>query len=106
MTEGRYFPSMTDTLLKNSLSEYTEAEFIKLLEKLAKEDEESEEAEEAENDDRADLLLLHFEKVSEHPAGSDLIYYPEPGADNSPESVTQILKEWRAANGLPGFKDN
>lgn len=89
---------MTDTLLKNSFSEYTEAEFIELLEELAKEDE-------AETDDRADLLLLHFEKISEHPAGSDLIYYPESGADNSPEGVTQIVKEWRAAQGLPGFKN-
>ena len=52
------------------------------------------------------MLLLHFEKVSEHPAGSDLIYYPEPGADNSPESVTQIVKEWRAAKSLPGFKED
>lgn len=99
MTEGRYFPNMTDTLLKNSLSEYTQADFIKLLEELAKEDEE------AENDDRADVLLLHFEKVSEHPAGSDLIYYPEPGADNSPKGVMQIVKEWRAAQGLLGFKE-
>ncbi|MBK5415536.1 bacteriocin immunity protein [Pseudomonas sp. TH31] len=91
---------MTDTLLKNSLSEYTEAEFIKRLEELAKEDKE------AENDARADVLLLHFEKVSEHPAGSDLIYYPEPGADNSPEGVTQIVKEWRAPQGLPGVKED
>ena len=52
------------------ISDYTEAEFVALLERLAKEDQE------AENDDRADLLLLHFEKISEHPAGSDLIYYP------------------------------
>ena len=89
---------MTDKLLKNSISEYTEAEFIALLEELAKEDEE------AESDDRADLLLLHFEKICEHPAGSDLIYYPEPGADSSPQSVTKIVKEWRAAQGLPGFK--
>ncbi|GFM56137.1 bacteriocin immunity protein [Pseudomonas capsici] len=89
---------MTDTLLKNSFSEYTEAEFVALLEELAKEDEE------AENDDRADLLLLHFEKISEHPAGSDLIYYPEPGADNSPEGITQIVKNWRFSQGLPGFK--
>ncbi|MEE4671034.1 bacteriocin immunity protein [Pseudomonas alliivorans] len=89
---------MTDPLLKNSFSEYTEAEFIELLEELANEDE-------AETDDRADLLLLHFEKISEHPAGSDLIYYPESGADNSPEGVTQIVKEWRAAQGLPGFKE-
>jgi hypothetical protein len=90
---------MTDSLLKNSLSDYTEAEFIQLLEELAKEDEE------AETDDRADQLLLHFKKISQHPAGSDLIYYPEPGADNSPKGVTQIVKEWRAANGLPGFKN-
>jgi protoporphyrinogen oxidase len=85
-------------MLNRSFSEYTEAEFIALLQELAKEDEE------AENDDRADLLLLHFEKISEHPAGSDLIYYPEPGADNSPEGVTQIVKDWRAAQGLPEFK--
>ncbi|MFJ7315973.1 bacteriocin immunity protein [Pseudomonas sp. NPDC098747] len=89
---------MTDKLLKNSISEYTETEFEALLEELAREDEE------AENDDRADLLLLHFEKISEHPAGADLIYYPEPGADSSPKGVMQIVKDWRAAQGLPGFK--
>lgn len=89
---------MTDHQLKGSISEYTEAEFVALLEELAREDEE------AENDDRADLLLLHFEKISEHPAGSDLIYYPEPGADSSPRGVTQIVKDWRAMQGLPGFK--
>jgi hypothetical protein len=42
---GTNRPNMTDTLLKNRLSEYTEAEFIKRLEELAKEDDE------AENDD-------------------------------------------------------
>lgn len=89
---------MTDTLLKKSFSEYTEAEFVALLEELAKEDEE------AENDDRADLLLLHFEKISEHPAGSDLIYYPEDGSSGSAEDVTRVVKKWRADNGLPGFK--
>lgn len=91
---------MKDTLLKASISEYTEAEFVALLQELAKEDEE------AENDDRADLLLAHFETISEHPAGSDLIYYPEPGADNSPEGVMQSVRDWRAAQGLPGFKDS
>lgn len=38
MTEGQYFPNMTDRLLKNSLSEYTETDFIKLRQELAKED--------------------------------------------------------------------
>jgi hypothetical protein len=49
-------------------------------------------------------LVFHFEKVSEHPTGSDPIFYPEDEADDSPEGVTRIVKEWRAANGLPGFK--
>lgn len=89
---------MTDDLMKNTFSDYTESEFIKLLEELRRADEEDE------TDARADVLLLHFKKVSQHPAGSDLIYYPEEGADNSPEGVTQIVKAWRAANGLPGFK--
>ncbi|OBP12383.1 MULTISPECIES: bacteriocin immunity protein [unclassified Pseudomonas] len=85
--------------MKDRFSDYTEAEFIQLLRELYKEDT-------ADTDERADALLLHFEKVSEHPDGSDLIYYPEPGADNSPEGVTRTVKEWRAANGLPGFKHN
>ncbi|WP_237883769.1 bacteriocin immunity protein [Pseudomonas sp. PGPR40] len=89
---------MADTLLKNSFSEYTETEFIELLKELAKEDAE------AETDDRADLLLLHFEKISEHPDGSDLIYYPQDGADNSPEGITRTVKEWRSTQGLPGFR--
>lgn len=54
---------MISPLTKSRISDYTEAEFVALLEELAKEDEE------AENDDRDDLLLLHFEKISEHPAG-------------------------------------
>nr|WP_249275375.1 bacteriocin immunity protein [Pseudomonas lundensis] len=35
-------------------------------------------------DDRTDLHLLHCQKVSEHPAGPDLICSPELGADNGP----------------------
>ncbi|MBS5838238.1 MAG: bacteriocin immunity protein [Pseudomonas sp.] len=50
-------------------------------------------------------MLDEFERLTEHPAGSDLIYYPEDGADNSAEGITQTIKEWRAENGLPGFKD-
>jgi len=87
-------------LFKRKISAYTETEFVALLQEIAKEDEE------AENDDRADLLLAHFETISEHPAGSDLIYYPEPGADNSPVGVTQSVRDWREAQGLPGFKDS
>ncbi|KAA5845412.1 bacteriocin immunity protein [Pseudomonas chlororaphis] len=51
-----------------------------------------------------DALVPHFQKLREDPAGSDLIFYPEDGADGSTEGITRIVKEWRAANGLPGFK--
>ncbi|WP_226945655.1 bacteriocin immunity protein [Pseudomonas sp. EggHat1] len=85
--------------MKQKFSDYTEAEFIQLLRELFKEDA-------SDTDERADALLLHFEKVSEHPDGSDLIYYPETGADNSPEGITRTVKDWRTANGLPGFKSS
>ncbi|WP_016598339.1 bacteriocin immunity protein, partial [Yersinia pestis] len=34
----------------------------------------------------------------------DLIYYPEDGADDSPEGILELVKKWRAENGKPGFK--
>lgn len=47
--------------------------------------------------------VLEFERISEHPSGSDLLYYPEAGK-SGPEAVVKEVKEWRAANGKPGFK--
>ncbi|RAU48711.1 MULTISPECIES: bacteriocin immunity protein [unclassified Pseudomonas] len=48
--------------------------------------------------------VMRFERLSEHPDGSDLIYYPKPSSDNSPEGIVKEVKEWRAANGKPSFK--
>ncbi|QVE19724.1 bacteriocin immunity protein [Pseudomonas cichorii] len=48
--------------------------------------------------------VIHFENVTEHPDGSDLIYYPQPDADSSPEGIVNTIKQWRAENGKPGFK--
>lgn len=45
-----------------------------------------------------------FEKLSEHPDGSDLIYYPQDDQDDSPEGIVKEVKEWRAKNGKSGFK--
>lgn len=47
--------------------------------------------------------VMEFERLSEHPAGSDLLYYPDPGK-SGPEAVVLEIKNWRAANGKPGFK--
>lgn len=89
---------MSDPFIKNSLSDYTEKEFIEFLEELFR-------ADVAPTGNRDDVLLLHLDKIAGHPASSDLIYYPEPGSDTSAEGITKTIKEWRAANGLPGFRD-
>ncbi|MBW5814587.1 bacteriocin immunity protein [Yersinia kristensenii] len=82
--------------LRYKLEEYTESEFIELVSKIIS-DEGSE--------DELDSLLENFIQVSEHPSGSDLIYYPEDGTDDSPEGILKLVKKWRAENGKPGFKE-
>lgn len=48
--------------------------------------------------------ILEFERLCEHPDGSDLLYHPRPAADDSPDGIVKEIKEWRAANGKPVFK--
>ncbi|HGH4679541.1 TPA: bacteriocin immunity protein [Enterobacter bugandensis] len=83
---------------KKSFCDYTEQEFLDLVRKICMADGETEE------DDINNLL--EFEKVSEHPDGSDLIYYPQDGQVNSPEGIVKEVKQWRKANGKPGFKES
>ncbi len=78
-----------------SASEMTEAEFLSFVKKIYN----AQYASEAEHTD----AVLAFEKISEHPAGSDLLYYPEPGK-GGPAAVVAEIKAWRTANGKPGFK--
>ncbi|RMP64626.1 hypothetical protein ALQ18_01828 [Pseudomonas marginalis pv. marginalis] len=89
---------MSDVSIKNSLPAYSEEEFIGLIDEIRKEDK-------APTDERADELLFHFRQIIGHPSGADLIYYPQSGADISAEGITKTIKEWRTANGLPGFKE-
>ena len=49
-------------------------------------------------------MVLEFRRLTEHPDGSDLIYYPREDREDSPAGVVQEVKQWRAANGKPGFK--
>lgn len=83
--------------LKNSINDYTESEFLDLMKEIYKENV-------AETDDQLDILLSHFEKITEHPDGTDLIYFAQSDADSTPEAITKIIKEWRAEQGKPGFK--
>lgn len=81
--------------LKNNIGEYTENEFLKLVETLVNN---------VGTEKETDALLEHFISITEHPSGSDLIYYPENGNDGSSASIVKTVKEWRAKNGKPGFK--
>ncbi|MFJ2714185.1 bacteriocin immunity protein [Pseudomonas sp. NPDC087346] len=49
-------------------------------------------------------MLDNFCELAEHPKGTDLIYWPEDEARCTPEGISATVKEWRVANGLPGFK--
>ncbi|NCH65335.1 bacteriocin immunity protein [Cronobacter turicensis] len=81
---------------KKLLSDFTEKEFLDFVTGICK-DTYKTEAEHI-------SAVLAFEELTEHPAGSDLIYYPEPGVDNTPTGIVSTIKKWRADNGKPGFK--
>ncbi|ELI0634458.1 bacteriocin immunity protein [Vibrio harveyi] len=34
-----------------------------------------------------------------------LIYYPENLGEDTPEGIVKIVKDWRASQGLPCFKE-
>lgn len=84
--------------MKNDITDYTEDEFIAFMHKILAENK-------APTDDVLDVLLEEFCEITGHPDGTDLIYYPEADSSGSAEDVTRVVKEWRAAQGLPGFKE-
>ncbi len=85
--------------MKKNISDYTEAQFASLIQEIFAANSSG-----ASDEVMADLLD-QFCEIAGHPAGTDLIYYPEDGADDSAEGITQTVKTWRASKGLPGFKD-
>lgn len=88
---------MSDPFIKSSFSDYTEQDFVEFIDEIRKEDK-------ASTDNRADILVMHFNEVVGHPSGMDLIYYPEPGVDTSSAGIARTVAAWRKANALPGFK--
>src|SRR5699024_1138715 len=90
------FTEVSKMELKHSISDYTEAEFLQLVTTICNADTSSEE--------ELVKLVTHFEEMTEHPSGSDLIYYPKEGDDDSPSGIVNTVKQWRAANGKSGFK--
>ena len=83
--------------LKPLLSDYTEQEFISLINEINR-------ANIDEPDHIYSSLLLHFAKITEHPSGYDLLFRPTADTENEANEILSLVKEWRAANGKPGFK--
>ena len=84
-----------------TISDYTEAEFLSFLSAIATVDSTIYPTE------RAHIKgILEFKRLTQHPLGSDLLYYPRKhGLSGSLEEVISVVKKWRAEQGLPGFKD-
>ncbi|OSN10768.1 colicin immunity protein [Lonsdalea iberica] len=80
------------------INDYTEKEFLEFVHKIFNVDGTTE------KEDVANVL--EFKRLTEHPDGSDLIYYPPDDREDSPEGVVQAVKEWRKSKGLPLFKDS
>lgn len=81
-----------------NISDYIEADFISFIQKIRV-------TNKVGPDEELGELLAQFRKLTSHPDGTDLMFYPEPGQDNSAVGITRTVKEWRAAQGLSGFKD-
>lgn len=79
------------------LSDYTKNEFISLVAEII-----SDHGTEEHQDD----LLELFIQLTEHPEGSDLIYYPQSAAEATPEAIADKVQEWRKTNGKSGFREN
>lgn len=81
---------------KKNITDFTESEFLLFVEQICNADGATEEED--------DALVLEFERLTEHPDGSDLIFYPREDREDSPRGIVDEVKAWRAAQGKPGFK--
>jgi hypothetical protein len=80
----------------SNISDYTEKQFLGFLIKIC-------ESSYATEKEQIEAVLL-FEELTEHPDGSDLIYYADSDEDSTPEAILNKVKAWRSANGKTGFK--
>lgn len=76
--------------------QYTESEFLGLIKILFDGNYASEE--------ELDTIVHKIVIASEHPGGTDILFYPKAGVENTPMGILNSIKEWREANGKPGFK--
>lgn len=89
---------MTDFAGKKTLLDFSKNEFAEFIQFVTDFEDRTEEEDNA--------LLLRFNELCPHPAKSDLIYWPEEGADDSPQGIVAEIERFCRENGLAGFKDS
>ncbi len=83
--------------MKNSLQDYTEQEFLKLIQNVHTGTATNQEVE----------ALVRFFDMTGHPEGSALLTHPKMvGIDDTPEAMVDELKRWYAEQGIKCFKDS
>lgn len=80
---------------KESLSEYTESEFLAFVRDIY---------ECNGSEQEVDQWLDDFMVLVDHPEGCDLIFYPPDERNDSPEAIIVEIKRWYADQDLPCFK--
>lgn len=81
-----------------SLQDFTEQEFTELARKIL--------LAEFENTEELLKAATEFVLLSGHPAGTDLICYPQDFNISTPQSMVNLIKNWRYQQGLPCFRDD
>ncbi len=81
---------------KNSITEYSEKEFLNFVNDIYECNGSEEEI---------NLWVDWFNDLVAHPERSDLIFYPPDEREDSPQGVVHEIKRWYASQGLPCFKE-
>lgn len=92
--------------LKDSITEYTENEFIMILAEFFSEKVKQGSLRGYKLEVYLDRLLDKLILITGTGDVSDFIYYPESSDTDCPEGVLNEIKKWRKSQGLPLFKDS
>ena len=83
-------------LQKKHLNEYSEEEFLTVLSWFWNEDI---------SEDDENEFVDHFNELVEHPAKSDLIFFPETNREDSPRGIIDEIKRWYQEQGKVCFRE-
>ena len=83
--------------------DYTEAEFIELLNEFSANPRYQGEMD---RESYIDSLVDHFDKIVDHPESDGLIFYPPDDREDSPPGIIDEIKKWRKSQGRSSFKES